>query len=151
MEDKIKGGMLMFKKILVAVDGSEYSFRAVKTAASLAEKYNCKVTLIYVVALATQNPGFAPEIGVIPDHVIDSLVKEGEKTLNKAVEEFTMGNIDTLIRTGHPAAEIIAEAAQGYDIIIVGSRGLGEFKSFVMGSVSDRVAHNAKCAIMIVH
>lgn len=141
----------MFKKVLVPVDGSEYSYRAVKTAASLAEKYGSEVTLIYVVALPTRSPGYAPELGVIPQRVLDDLEREGTEILHRAKGYFTGAVVNTVVRIGHPTGEILDEVTKGYDLIVMGSRGLGALRGFVMGSVSDRVSRNARCTVMIVH
>lgn len=142
----------MFKKILVPVDGSEFSFRAVKTAAALAEKFSSQVTLLHVVTLPFTAPAISPEVGVIiPQHIFDELEAEGRKVLTKAAAELGQASVKTQIRTGHPAMEIIDEAKNGYDLIVMGSRGLGELRGFVMGSVSDRVTHHSGCAVLVVH
>ncbi|MHB9093091.1 MAG: universal stress protein [Eubacteriales bacterium] len=140
----------MFNKILVPVDGSDYSFRAVKTAASLVEKYSSEVTLIYVVAIPSHNPGYSPDLGMIPQRVIDDLEQQGNNILNKAKAEFKSNMVNTVMRIGYPAEEIIDEAANGYDLVVMGGRGLGKIKGFLLGSVSDRVSHHAQCAVLIV-
>ena len=141
----------MFNKILVAVDGSDCSFGAVKTAASLAEKYGSEITLIYVVALPIRNPGYASELGMIPQRVVDDLENEGLEVLKRAEGNFAGTTVNTIVRVGHPAGEILDEINKGYDLIVMGSRGLGEIRGFVMGSVSDRITHHARCTVMIVH
>lgn len=142
----------MFKKILVPVDGSAFSFRAVKTAASLAEKYGSEVTLLYVVTMPFTSTAVSPEVGVIiPQHIFDELEAEGHKILAQAATDLSQAVVKTQIRTGHPAMEIIDEAKNGYNLIVMGSRGLGELRGFVMGSVSDRVTHHSGCTVMVVH
>lgn len=142
----------MFREILVPVDGSEFSLRAVKVAASLAEKYDSRITVLYAVSLPFSTPALSPEVGgIIPQSIFDELEKEGQLVLARAEEELSNTSVVTKLRTGHPAMEIIEEAKNGYDLIVMGSRGLGELKGFVMGSVSDRVTHHAGCAVMIVH
>jgi nucleotide-binding universal stress UspA family protein len=55
------------------------------------------------------------------------------------------------LRGGDPASEIVAAADEsGADCIVVGSRGLGNFGSFVLGSVSDKVNHSASCTCITV-
>lgn len=142
----------MFKKILVPVDGSEFSFRAVKVAASLAEKFNSEITFLYVMALPFSTSVLSPEVGgIIPQNIFDELEKEGQKILSMAEEGFAKASVASKLRMGHPAMEIIDESKNGYDLIVMGSRGLGELKGFLMGSVSDRVTHHASCAVMVVH
>lgn len=142
----------MFKEILVPVDGSDFSWRAVKVAASMAEKYDSRITVLYVVSLPFSTPALSPEVGgIIPQSIFDELEKEGQSVLTRAEGELSNASVITKLRSGHPAMEIIDEAKNGYDLIVIGSRGLGELKGFVMGSVSDRVTHHAGCAVMIVH
>ncbi|HWI55476.1 MAG TPA: universal stress protein [Desulfobacteria bacterium] len=141
----------MFGRILVPVDGSEYSFRAVKAAASMAEKYGSRVTLLYVVSVPSRNPHYLAELPVIPERVVEDLEREGMKILNKAVGEFKEAQISLEVRVGHPAGEILDEAGKGYDLIVLGSRGLGGLREFLLGSVSDRVSHHSKCPVMIIH
>lgn len=141
----------MFGNILVAVDGSDHSFKAVESAAVIGEKFNSKVTLMYVVVLPLNSSGLAPEIGAIPQQVIDDSEKEGQEVLQKAAKIFTGNEIKTVLASGNPSAEILKEAEKGYDLIIVGSRGLGEIRGLLMGSVSSRITHYAKCHVLVVH
>lgn len=141
----------MFGRILVPVDGSDFSFKAVKAAASIAEKYGSQVTLLYVVDVPSRNPRYTPELAMIPESVIDDLEREGKNILVKARAEFKEIKVNEVVRVGHPAGEILNEAGNGYDLIVIGSRGLGELKGFLLGSVSDRVSHHAGCPVMIIH
>ena len=56
------------------------------------------------------------------------------------------------LETGHPA-EVIVRLAEtdGFDLVVLGSRGLGGVKEFLLGSVSNRVSHHARCPVLIVH
>jgi len=59
--------------------------------------------------------------------------------------------IETLIRPGSPADEIVDAAKElGADMIVIGSRGWGEIRSVLLGSVSERVLHLARCPVLIV-
>jgi len=106
---------------------------------------------MYVVALPSRNPGFSADMAVIPQSLVDDLENEGREILKKAKELLTGIQVRMITRTGHPAGEILEEAKDGYDLIVIGSRGLGEIRGFVMGSVSDRVTHHARCTVMVVH
>lgn len=142
----------MFKKILVPVDGSANSFGAVKKAGSLAEKYNGRVTLLHVIAVPFSTAIFSPELGAtVSQNIFNELENEGNQVLLRAKMEFAQTPVSTVLRRGHPAMEIIQESKNGYDLIIMGSRGLGEIKGFLLGSVSDRVVHHAGCTVMVVH
>jgi len=81
------------------------------------------------------------------------LQRAGEDLLKKAMEDF--GNsgltIDTRIIWGNPSMEICREAKEGrFDLVMMGSRGLGEIKGYLMGSVSNRVVRHASCPVLIV-
>lgn len=141
----------MFKKILIAYDGSEHALRAIKAAASLAEQYNSEVTVITVLDFATSGLGLSFDVGVIPQQVMDSVQDEAKKLLDEVVKEFGSRPVQTLTAYGHPAAEIIEESKKGYQLVVMGSRGLGELRGLIMGSVSDRVAHYVSCPVLIIH
>ena len=57
----------------------------------------------------------------------------------------------TIFSSGNPASAILKEAAMGYDLIVMGSRGLGSVEGFLLGSTTTRVAHHAKIPVLIVH
>ena len=59
--------------------------------------------------------------------------------------------VKTLVKKGQPADVICSEASEGdYDLVIMGSRGLGSIKEFILGSVSNKVAHCAGKSVLIV-
>jgi nucleotide-binding universal stress UspA family protein len=60
-------------------------------------------------------------------------------------------NINTVLLEGDPAFEIMGYSdREKFDLIIIGSRGMGKFKEMIIGSVSNKVLHHAKCSIMLV-
>jgi nucleotide-binding universal stress UspA family protein len=60
-------------------------------------------------------------------------------------------NIHTVLLEGDPASKVIGYSEmEGFDIIIMGSRGTGKFKELILGSVSNKVIHHAKCSVMLV-
>jgi nucleotide-binding universal stress UspA family protein len=141
----------LFNKILVPVDGSDFSIKAVKTAVAIAEKFNSTVDLLAVIEIPTDKNVVVSEVGIVPGLVVDTLNAETEELFAKLKSQYPNVTLNTLIRSGHPAREIVEESQNGYDLIIIGSRGLGEIKGFLMGSVSDRVSHHAKCSVMLIH
>jgi nucleotide-binding universal stress UspA family protein len=141
----------LFKKILVPVDGSNFSIKAVETAVTIAGKFNSTVALLAVLEFPTDRTLMVTEVGIVPGLVVDTLSAETEELFAKLKSQYPDVTLNTLIRSGHPAREIVDESQNGYDLIIIGSRGLGEIKGFLMGSVSDRVSHHAKCSVMLIH
>jgi nucleotide-binding universal stress UspA family protein len=60
-------------------------------------------------------------------------------------------NIHTVLLEGDPASKIIAYSEmEGFDIIMMGSRGMGKFKEMIVGSISNKVIHHAKSSVMLV-
>jgi len=140
----------MYKKILVPVDGSENALKTLDHAAELASILGSKVTILHVIApLPSSVQGYiqtnniAEEIRGFAQEVLD---KAKESVINKYNLEF-----DTDLLNGDPANEICDKAKKDqYDLIVIGSRGLNQIVSFIMGSVSRRVARHAACPVLIV-
>ncbi len=144
-------------KILVCTDGSEQSIKAVKKAASTAEHLeDASVTLIHVYYLDTaiispHADGYVT--GEILQRIDGEKKEEGKKKLVEAAKIFEEKNIkvNTLLTKGHPATTIIEEAKKGkYDLVVIGSRGLGGLKKLLLGSVSNAVAQEVESTVMIV-
>ncbi|MCL6611289.1 MAG: universal stress protein [Peptococcaceae bacterium] len=138
----------MYKKILVPVDGSEFSRAALKHGAELARITGAHLTAVHVLDLP-------PQMKSLKSYPLlkDKLAEEGEKILGEAREISAPYNISFSERMclGAPADEILHEARQGrYDLIVIGSRGMGEVKSWLLGSVSRRVVKHAKCPVLVV-
>jgi len=138
----------MFRKILVATDGSEQALRGCLQAAGMAKAFGSEVTLMYVVYLppmyeADVGPGFR-----------ETLIHDGKQILQKSKEEVDASGIDAkvkLVREGNPAEVIIKESKSGaYDLIVMGSSGLGRAGALQLGSVSARVTHDADCSVLII-
>jgi nucleotide-binding universal stress UspA family protein len=59
--------------------------------------------------------------------------------------------VEAVAMEGDPASKIVGYADKGgFDMIVMGSRGLGRFKEMMLGSVSSKVLHHAKCSVLIV-
>ncbi len=77
----------------------------------------------------------------------------GKEMLDESLKLFegTLVVVDTVIRSGDAGREIIAEAESGkYDLIVMGSRGLGAFSRAMLGSVSNKVLNHVDCDVLIV-
>lgn len=145
----------MYKNVLVPVDGSEKSALAALHAAELASKLGgSELFLLHVV------PSLPPYIDISPDRlnkiqqeIIDELYKQGKVILSKVKDDLAAYglNIHTDITVGHPADEIIKKAREiNSELVVMGSRGLGEIKGILMGSVSNRVTKHACCPVLVV-
>lgn len=142
-----------YRKILVPVDGSKNSFRAVAHAGYLAACIGAEVGLLYVL-LSYKDLQINAQVGnnPIPQQFFDSDRDYGQKVLEEAAN-----CLPAEIKThcfgefGSPAEIIpIFAAKNNYDLIVIGNRGLGVIKELVMGSVSHYVLHHAQCPVLII-
>lgn len=151
----------MIKKILVALDGSKPADKALDFALDLGEKYSANIVLLSVVPLVIVPLGTYPTAGVspIPPVAMDTYSKElrvsHEKVLSEALKKAKKIKpnlkVSTKLVEGRPSDKIIETAKEeNFDIIVVGSRGLGGIKKLFLGSISDRVANEAACPVLIV-
>jgi nucleotide-binding universal stress UspA family protein len=149
----------MFKKIVVAVDGSAHANQAVDCAADFAKTYGAELILLHV-AQSTGPARIPPElrdyarIERIDAIEADLLTRVAEEIL-QAAEIRARGQgakqVRTSVGVGDPAQAIVAAAkAEEADLIVMGRRGLGSATGLLMGSVSHKVAHLAECACMTV-
>ncbi|MGQ9551207.1 MAG: universal stress protein [Candidatus Bathycorpusculaceae bacterium] len=137
-----------FEKILVPLDGSEHSLKALKIAVQIAQKFNGRITLIHVYSIG----GFA--ISPTPVHgfieairkVGAGILEDGEKRV-KAEEV----QVETLLIEGHAVKGIVKTCREGrFDLIVMGARGLSKVKEILLGSVSDGVTRHACCPVLVV-
>ena len=140
----------MYSKILVPVDGSDTSIRALESGIYLAKTTNASVAAIHVI----ENP---PTVYVESQKLLNELLanfkSESTKILNKCrhIAEKSDVGLETVMAEGDAASIITTYAhREGFQLIVIGSRGLGRFKEVVLGSVSNKVLHHAKCSVLIV-
>jgi nucleotide-binding universal stress UspA family protein len=142
---------VMFKRILVATDGSVHSRRAALTAADLARALEASLTLLAVYQVP---PGFEGE----PDYSRDL-----EAALRGA-DALLEAEAAAILADGGPAAEpeaiggsqpgqtiVDATASGQYDLLVMGTRGLGRLGSTFLGSVSAHVAAHSPIPVLVVH
>lgn len=135
------------KSILVAYDGSRQSQKALDWALGIAAKTNAKVTTVTVI----KPPDFSPT-GEVNEFMYDA-EKYYQPLLDK-VKKTGRDNgreINTVLLRGHPAESIVKYADDiSADLIITGTRGMGGFKSLVIGSVAQKVVTYAKVPVLII-
>ncbi|MEJ2240524.1 MAG: universal stress protein [Candidatus Bathyarchaeota archaeon] len=142
----------MFKKILIPIDGSEQSHRALTFALDLAKKYSSKVTLLTVAQPHFQDPLFPPIFTSNDDNSINDVhQKILSQAYNRIKEIDSEIEVSKKLVAGRPADKIIEITKKDkIDLVVIGSRGLGGIKEFLLGSVSDRVADHAPCPVLMV-
>lgn len=137
------------KKILVATDASEYSRQALKSALDLARKFHSEVELLFVVYKQR-----AYAVNLLDEHVnwLEQIKQEGELALEATLEgiDITDVNLIKKIVQGKPANMILEEIEnENIDLVVLGSHGYGVISGALLGSVSQRVLHGAKCSVLI--
>ena len=145
--------MVAFRKILVPVDGSENSQRALAYAGYLAELSHAVIGILHVVNLsaAISSVGQINTGGYIPDMVLEDFQEAGQAVIDKALQQLPPAvSAQGFLENGAPPKVIAAFCSENaYDLIVMGSRGAGVIKELVMGSVSSYVLHHATCPVMV--
>lgn len=140
--------MSIFEKILVPLDGSEYSLHALEKAVQIAKKFDGKITLINVYSVSPFN--------VTPSQVFthvleirksgEAILAEGEKIVKAEGIQ-----VETLLKEGHITEEILKKAREGnFDLIVIGAKGISRLKEILLGSVSYGVSTHSLCPVLIV-
>ncbi|MEM7225920.1 MAG: universal stress protein [Pseudomonadota bacterium] len=146
----------MYQNILVAVDGSDASVRAIDTAIELSKQFGAKLHMVHVVRemQVPSNIGRLEDVEKLQRHRHEALTAVGEQIVNQAKRKAQSSGVKEVegdIATGDPANAIVKYAEKNKDdLIIMGSRGLGQVEGMLMGSVSRKVANTAKAACMVV-
>jgi nucleotide-binding universal stress UspA family protein len=133
--------MEMYKRILVATDGSDFSEEALKRALRMAKQNNGQVTAVCV---ASSTHAWALK---------DAMRQEAEKALDRARELAKQEGVSlaTRIEEGYPFEEIVAAAEKlGSDLIVMGSHGHTGISKVLLGSVTERVIGIASCPVLVV-
>jgi len=152
----------MYRKILVALDGSEPSNNALEHAATIAKKFDAELILVAVVQ-RMMIPIFPDEgFGAIPLSaakdmaqyqdkmrvLYQNVLKEAEE---KVKEEYPGVKTESILKEGRPSATIVEQAEKDdVDIIVLGSRGIGGYTGWILGSTSRRVVDSCTKPVLIV-
>ena len=146
----------MFKNIVCAVDGSRHALRAAKLAAELAAKVGAKLTFLTVARSIKMTEDVKRYMAVehltgSPQYVLDEMTERILDEAKDCAEKCGVGKVSMEVKTGHPARTIVAFAEKAKaDLIILGSRGMGDIEGMLLGSVSHKVTILAQCTCMTV-
>jgi nucleotide-binding universal stress UspA family protein len=138
---------VLYRSILVPVDGSAHSRAALEHATELAREQHAQLTLITVIP-PVSSVAAAGSAQVLPmqDECFSHALDEAVATVPQDV-----GLVRILAR-GKPAREIAERAATGeYDLIVMGTHGRGRIGDAVLGSVSREVLHRSRVPVLVVH
>ena len=143
------------KKVLAAVDGSENSLRALSFALDLQKMgTGFQVTALYV---GPSIYGMFPDSGLsswIRQKDLDQEIEEKAQKISEKIDELAGRyglSVEKAIARGDAGSAICKFAEEGgYDLVVIGTRGYGEVKSIVIGSVSHKVLHLCSCPVVVV-
>jgi nucleotide-binding universal stress UspA family protein len=149
--------MLPLDKILVSVDGSENSLRAVKAAIGVAKQFHSELIFLNVIEEMI-HPIYSP-IAVNPaldySDYLERSETDAKKLVNGAVENAKRESVNAkavvlTTMTSVPQTILDDAAKENVNLIVVGTRGLGGFKKLVLGSVSNAVIAHAHCSVLVI-
>jgi nucleotide-binding universal stress UspA family protein len=140
----------MFTKILVPADGSDNSYRALEAALVFSEKLGSSISIVNVME---QVPITHIESEKLLNELLEAYKKENQEILSKCSDIAHQKGITikTVLLQGNPAPVILDYIKkENFDLVIMGSRGMGKFKELILGSVSSKIMHHSPCAVMII-
>lgn len=150
------------EKILVAFDGSEESKRALADAIKLAKAFDCFLTIIHVAGQTIVGPVISSSAAThsgesqgallpLPENMRNLMTKEALQSLSQAKEdvERLWHKIDFAIVFGDPAKEIVKEANKGYDLVVIGYRGVRS-SILSLGNVAEKVVKSSPCSVLVI-
>jgi nucleotide-binding universal stress UspA family protein len=140
--------MVLFKKILIPTDGSEYTKAAVKKGLEMAKEIGAEVTALYVVD-QTSFINFPMDSTIVSVYTL--LEREGEEAMEfvKAEAEKMGVKVVPRIEEGSPSRRIVDLSAE-HDLVVMGTLGRTGFSKLLLGSVAERVVRFSKCPVLVV-
>jgi nucleotide-binding universal stress UspA family protein len=141
---------MSFRKILVAVDESEFAARAADVGFDLARSLGAEVAIIHVVDPAVD--AYAPEGGIRASELVALAQQDGKRLLAAFAQRAALQPAPLeFIHVGKPAAEIVKGAKDWRaDLIVIGSHGRGRVERLLLGSVAEAVMRHAVCPVLVV-
>jgi len=147
------------KKILVGVDGSDYSMKAVRLGILFSKKYGARLYIVHAIDF----PGFLAFSDPSMSRTVESTINSLKSKAEKKAEEL-LSNVSSLASKENVKfeAQVIDESSSvsgslidyaennNIDLILVGSRGLGGFKRMLVGSVSQEIVNHAHCSVIVL-
>lgn len=140
---------MAYKKILIAVDSSEYSMKAAKKGLELAHQLEAKAALLFVVEKSKAMGNV--DAGITHEQALIVLKKEAEQTLDGLAEMYNGNELMKFMPEGNPEEDIIKTAKNWKaDLLILGTHGRTGLKHLLMGSTAERVMRHSDIPVMMV-
>jgi nucleotide-binding universal stress UspA family protein len=139
----------MFKKILVAYDGSEGAQRALALGLDLALIHKAK---LWTLAVQERMPRFSGTIDEVKEEK-EFANQHSSKLLEAANTQAQEAGVElkAIMRPGHPAQTIVEVAKEGkFDLVLVGHSGLSGVWAAFLGTTAEKVSRHAPCSVLIV-
>ena len=148
--------MVMANNILVPVDGSANSAKALRLAVDIAEKYIAKLTVLYVASyeIDAELQHFAAlEYNPEDDSSVRTASEQiGKSTIKRMIDKLeTSIAVKSIVLFGNPATMIVEYVKNNdFDMVVMGNRGLSKIKGLLMGSVSRKVSNSIDCTFVSI-
>ena len=140
----------MFRKILVAYDGSEHAARALEAAIDLSVRFASRLEIVQVESHPTAS-NWVTEIGQSGSGDMSRAASKALSSLWSKAQSRGVKDIGGDILYGEPAHEIARYAKDNeVDLVVMGRRGRGRIEGLVLGSVSSHLTSHANCAVLTV-
>ena len=156
-DDDVDVDEIPLRKILVPLDGSEWSFRAAKYAIKIAKMANAQIVCVHAVVSLPTTAYANVHAGILIPRYIEEAKKEAQKWYDEVriIAEKKSGVVrlgtETFLDVSSAADAIISYAeGNNIDLIIMGTKGRTGLKKIVLGSVASGVISHAKCPVLVV-
>lgn len=147
-----KPAAIALRKILVPIDFSEYSKKALHYAIPFARQFHAKILLLYVVEPTIYPADFSfGQIGM--PNVENELRVKGEQELQELIAEEIKGVVpaEGLVKVGLPFVEVVSYAKEeGIELIIVATHGHTGVEHVLFGSTAEKIVRKAPCPVLVV-
>lgn len=148
---------MKIQQILVPLDGSDLSIKALEHAEKLASALNCKIILLRVGANVSPEAFGIPELSMAMANELTLHRSTSETHLLSYLEQIAKPlrdknlTVETIVRSGDPASQIVDLAeSQHIDLVVMSSHGRSGLMRWIFGSVAERVLHNLRCSLLVV-
>lgn len=145
-----------FKRVLVAVDGSENATRAARVAVALAKKFGAELIVCHVIPTPVSS---AQAVFTVPGDTMrgyyDVARTEGNRIVSEVVKLAEANGVKASSTIGENVFSVVEGIVKlvesmNIDLVVIGTRGLGGFKKLLVGSVSSGVINHSKSSVLLV-